>query len=534
MDMVAEETLDGQLAKLAQVEIACPMEGLSEGDQKALPKLVAAAAVMDELFLRQVYSRNLELLKTLKGGKTEQEKKALTWFIINFGPFDRLDDHKPFLEAASKPDGANFYPEDMTREEWNAHLQTHPEDEEAFTSNFTIIRREEGRLVAIPYSRFFAEELNRAGSLLKEAALLTENESLRTYLNSRAEAFHSNSYRRSDMDWMDLKDHDLEVVVGPYEVYEDALFGCKAAFESFITRVDRQESARLAKLSAYMDELERNLPIDDQYKNFSRGKGSPIIVADEIYTAGDTKAGVVTTAFNLPNDEFVREAKGSKKVMLKNIAHAKFDGCWIPIVKEVLGHHDLRQVSFDAYFNHVLLHEISHGLGPGKIKLHGRDTTVNRELKELYSTIEEAKADILGLWNLVYLVNKGEFPQELEKNVFSTYLGGIFRSVRFGIGEAHGGANVIQLNYLLAKGAFGYDGRSVRFYTVPDKMMAAVRELGHDLLMIEATGNYAAARTFIDTHRRVDEGLQKALNKVKHVPIDIRPRYEAETFLTTK
>ncbi len=527
-----EQYLSDQLTKLAPVEISCPLEGLDEGDQKALPKIIAAAALMDSIFLRQVYSRNVELLEALRAGQSERHKKALEYFQINFGPFDRINQNKPFIGTATKPDGANFYPEDMSKDEFLAHLKANPNDEAAFSSNFTMIRRENSVLTAVPYSVFFATELEKAALLMNEAALLTENESLRRYLISRAEAFRSNDYRQSDMDWMDLSDHDLEVVIGPYEVYEDALFGYKAAFESFITRVDREDSAKLVSLSGKMDELERNLPIDDQYKNFSRGKSSPIIVANVIYTAGDTKAGVQTTAFNLPNDEFVREAKGSKKVMLKNIARAKFDNCWIPIVQELLGEEDLKKVSFDAYFNHVLLHEIAHGLGPGNIKKEGRETTVNRELKELYSVIEEAKADILGLWNLLYLVNKGEFAVDQKDKIFSTYLGGIFRSVRFGIGAAHGGANAIQLNYILDQGGFGFDEEQVRYYVNADRMMEAVRALSHELLMIQARGDYDAARVFIDRYRRVDERLQKALDRAAHVPIDIRPRYAAESYLS--
>lgn len=531
-EMESEQYLDAQLAKLAPVEIACPLEGLSEGDLKALPKLVAAAAVLDEVFLKQVYSQNGEILRRLELGQSAQARKALDFFRINFGPFDRINEHHPFVGTVKKPLGANFYPEDMSKEEFLAHLQANPGDEAAFNSNFTVIVRQDGKLQAIPYSVFYADELGRAAALMREAAELTGNASLRQYLLARADAFKSNDYRQSDMDWMDLSDHDLEVVIGPYEVYEDSLFAAKAAFESFITRVDRQESAKLMKLSGYMEELERHLPIEDQYKNFNRGKSSPIVVANEIFTAGDTKAGVQTTAFNLPNDEYVREAKGSKKVMLKNIAQAKYEKCWIPIVQQVMAQADLDKVSFEAYFNHVLMHEISHGLGPGNIKVNGRDTSVNKELKELDPTIEEAKADILGLWNLVYLVQKGEFPIELEKTLFSTYLGGIFRSVRFGIGEAHGGANAIQLNYILEKGGFGFDEAGTRYYVNADRMMEAVRSLSHDILMIQAKGDYAAAKAFIETYRKADDRLLRALDKVKDVPIDIRPRYAAESYLT--
>ena len=531
LGLESESYFDEQLARLAPVEIPCPLQDLSEGDRLALPGLLEAAARMDKLFLKQVYGRNEELLLRLERGESALEKKALEYFRIHFGPFDRLNDQHPFVGRVLKPAGAAFYPEDMTREEFLAHLQDHPGDREAFNSGFTVIRRFGKGLAAVPYSLFYAEELERAARSLREAASLTPNPSLKRFLVSRAEAFLSNDYRQSDMDWMDLENHDLEVVIGPYEVYEDALFGTKTAFECFITRVDRDESERLRKLSAMMDELERNLPMEERYKNFSRGNSSPILVADEIFSAGDTKAGVQTTAFNLPNDEIVREAKGSKKVLLKNIARAKFDRCWIPIVQQVLGERDLEKVSFDAYFSHVLLHEISHGLGPGSIEIQGGRSTVAGELRELYPTIEETKADILGLWNLVGLIRRGEMPGLTEDQVFSTFLGGIFRSVRFGIGEAHGGANVIQLRYILEKKGFGYDEKRSRYCVNPEKMLEAVRSLSHEVLMIEAAGDYQAAMAFIHRYRRMDEGLQKTLDKVRHVPIDIRPRYEAEKLL---
>ena len=531
MKMESQEYLDAQLKKLAPVEIACPEEGLSPGDREALKKLVAAAAVMDDIFLEQVYARNLEIRSALKSSTNPAAGKALRFFTINFGPFDRINHNHPFVGDREKPAGANFYPEDMSKNEFLDHLKANPKDAESFNSNFTLIRRREGKLTAIPYSQAYAKQLDKAAGLMTQAAELTDNSSLKKFLLSRAAAFKSNDYRQSDMDWMDLADHDLEVVIGPYEVYEDAIFGFKAAFESFITRVDREESAKLTKISKYTDELERQLPIEDKFKNFSRGKSSPIVVANEIYTGGDTKAGVQTTAFNLPNDEYVREQKGSKKVMLKNIARAKFDACWIPIVQEVLGREDLEKVSFDAYFNHVLLHEISHGLGPGTIMIDGKKTTVNRELKELYSTIEETKADILGLWNLMYLEKKGEFPKELEGKIFSSYLGGIFRSVRFGIDSAHGGGNAIQLNYILEKGGFDFDEQEVRYSVVPEKMLDAVKQLSHQVLMIQARGDYAAAKAFIDKYRKVDSRLQRALDKVKHVPIDILPLYAANKYL---
>ncbi|RMG61887.1 MAG: peptidase [Calditrichaeota bacterium] len=522
-----------QLGKLAPVEIAYDESLLSPANRLVLKKLVQAAKLMDEIFLRQVYHKNVAIRQALKTGKNPDYPTLLEYFTVNFGPFDRLNHDEPFINLEEKkPLGANFYPADMTREEFETFLATLSDEErEAFTSTVTLIRRKNGRLVAIPYSEAYREFLEPAARLLKEAAQLAENPSLKKFLNSRAEAFLSNDYFQSDMDWMDLKDHTIEVVIGPYEVYEDGLFGYKASFEAFVTLVDPAESKKLETVSRYLVDMEKHLPIPDEHKNLNRGTASPIVVVQEVYVGGDSKAAVQTTAFNLPNDERVREAKGSKKVLLKNVAEAKYQKCWIPIVNRVLEEKDLKRVSFDAYFNHVLMHEMSHGLGPGKIVKNGRETTVNAELKETYSTIEEAKADILGLYNLDYLVQRGVFPHSLADQMYASYLGGIFRSVRFGINEAHGGANVIALNYLLEKGGFEYNEATGKFRVNDSKIRDAVRALAHDLLMIQALGDYQGAKAFIEKYRYISPQLERALDQLSDVPVDIRPRFAIEAQL---
>ncbi len=523
------ETVKTQMAKLAPVEISYDPTGLSESEQKALKLLVEAARYMDKIFLHQVYSKNAAIEQELKKGAIPDYEVLKGYFKVNLGPFDRLSADKPFINLEDeKPAGANFYPEDMTKAEFEKWIKDHPGDEPAFTSNFTVIRREGGKLAAVPYSQAYKEFLEPAARLLKEAAVLLENPSLKKYLNSRAAAFLDNDYFQSDMDWMDLKDHKIEVVIGPYEVYEDKLMGYKAGFEAFITLIDQQESQKLATLVQHLDDMERNLPIDDKYKNFGRGKSSPVAVVNEVFTGGDAKAGIQTTAFNLPNDERVREAKGSKKVMLKNIARAKFDNCWIPIVKEVLAETDIPFISFDSYFNHVLMHEFSHALGPGTIERGGKKTTVDKELKELNPTLEEAKADIVGLWTLEFMIDKGVFPKDLAKNIYPTYLGGIFRTIRFGIDLAHGGGTAIQVNYILEKGGFDFDEKTGRFNVNKEKIKDAVKQLCHDILMIQARGDYDKASEMIEKYRVISPPLERAIAAVKHVPVDIRPIYNVE------
>jgi hypothetical protein len=347
---------------------------------------------------------------------------------------------------------------------------------------------------------------------------------LKKYLTLRSAALLTDDYFDSDMAWMDLTG-DLEVVIGPYEVYEDRLFGYKAAYEAFICLVDHEESAKLTAITGYLDELEQSLPLPDHLKNFSRGKTSPLKIVWEVFSAGDTKSGVQTTAFNLPNDERVREAKGSKKVMLKNVAQAKFENCWIPIAKTILVERAMGNVSFDTYFTDTMMHEIAHGLGPGRFVLpDGRETTVNKELKELYSIIEECKADVVGLCSMKYLVDKGVLDKNFDRTLYATYLGGMFRSIRFGISEAHGAGVAIQLNYCLEKGAFTVNGEG-RMDVIENKLIPTLRSLASELLLIEAKGDYQGAKKIIDRYRVMTPFMSSCIEKLKSVPIDIRPSY---------
>jgi len=488
-------------------------------------ELVAAARYMDEIFLRQVYADNVRLRDRLARSKASRPI-LYDYFLVNFGPFDRLSHDEPFVRGVgAKPAGANFYPEDMTKEEFSIWLERNPVDREAFESNFTVIRRREGRLVAVPYSEEYRDYLVPAAKKLRRAAGLTKNASLRRFLKSRAQSLITNDYFSSDVDWVRLKDHDIEVVIGPYEVYEDGLFGYKASFEAFVTRVDPSESRRLAKVVEYLDELERNLPIPDKHKGRGRSLRSPIVVAQLIYSAGDTKAGVQTLAFNLPNDERVRRQEGSKKVMLKNVQRAKFDKILVPIAQRVLAAEEAGDVDFEAFFAHTLLHEVSHGIGPGEIGRRGRKTTVSRELKDLYSIVEECKADVLGVYNAIYLVGEGLYPESFMGSAWPTYLAGLFRSVRFGTGEAHGGANAIQFNYLREKGGISYDRKTHLFSVDEGRIEKAVRDLAREVLMIEAKGDYAAAKRFVKRYRKVPKELKDALAKLVDVPVDIRPKY---------
>ncbi len=524
--------LKEKIAKFVPVEIQYDETLLSDREKVVLEKIYRASKIIDEIFLEQVYSKNdqikTDLVSQTNNKKDLEPELKLELFNIMAGPFDRLEDDIPFIGTDKKPLGANFYPEDMTKEEFEKFVKDNPNDEKSFTSEFTVIRRENGKLVAIPYNEFYKDKLTAASNLLKEAAEYSDNPSLKKYLLSRADAFLSNDYYQSDMDWMDLKDNKIEVVIGPFEVYEDAMFNYKASFESFLTLKDPVESKKLEVFAKYLTDIEKNLPLDDKHKNYTRGLESPIVVANEVFTAGDTKAGVQTLAFNLPNDERVRQAKGSKKVMLKNVHEAKFEKLLKPIAEVVLDPEQLKYVTFDAFFNHTLMHEMSHGVGPGFIKVNGKDTEVKKELKETYSTMEECKADILGLYNNIFMIAKGVYPKYMEKDIWVTFLAGAFRSMRFGIGEAHGGGNAIIYNYLLEKGGFVFDESTKKVHVDFNKIYPALKELANVVLIIQAEGNYNDAKDLIAKYAVNSSSIEILRKKLEMLPVDIKPVFEIE------
>jgi len=523
--------LKEKIARFVPTELKYDSSTLDEREKIVVEKLYLASKIMDELFLDQVYSKNYEIRKSLMeqaANGSEKAKLELELFTIMFSPFDRLDHDTPFIETQKKPLGANFYPEDMTKEDFENWIKNNPNDEKAFTSEFTVIRRQDGKLVAIPYSEYWKDKLTEASKLLKEAAEYADNPTLKKYLNSRADAFLSNDYYQSDMDWMDLKDHKIEIVIGPYEVYEDGMFNFKAAFESFLTIEDPAESAKLDVFKKYLRDMEIHLPIPDEHKNFNRGSESPLAVVNEVFTGGDTKSGVQTLAFNLPNDERVREAKGSKKVLLKNVQEAKYKQILIPIAELVLDPEQVKYVTFESFFTHTLMHEMSHGIGPGYIKVDGRDTEVKKELKETYSTLEECKADILGMYNNIFMIEKGVFPETFANETWVTFLAGTFRSVRFGINEAHGGGNAIIYNYLIEKGAYEYNAGTQKVKVNFEKIGPSLEELANIVLMIQAEGNYQGAKDLIAKYVVNSPSLETLRKKLEHLPVDIKPVYEIE------
>ncbi len=499
---------------------------LSDGDRQALRHLVAAARAIEEIFALQAWAGNPGFAPRVAALAGPQAEAARDYYRIMVGPWDRLVDSEPFLGDQPRPEGAGFYPDDLTREEFEAWLAAHPGDAESFRSLTTVIRRDGDRLVAVPYSEAYREPLERAAAELRAAAGATDNASLRRFLELRAAAFGSDDYYESDVAWMDL-DSAIEVVIGPYETYEDTLFGYKAAFEAFLCVTDPEDSARLERFKGELPWLERNLPIPDEHKVLDRGTESPIRVADELLAAGDCRAGVQTLAFNLPNDERVRQAKGSKKVMLKNVLRAKYDGILKPIAERVLPAEDAARLDDEAFFQFTLHHEMAHGLGPGLIEVDGRATEVRLELRDLSSALEEAKADVLSVYNIYALVERGVMEPEILDHLPATVTAGMFRSTRFGVAEAHGLGVVIQSNYLLEKGAVEITGDG-RFRPLPDAFPGAFRELAGEILSIQATGDYEGARRLVERYGAVDPAMQAALDQLTDIPVDIDPVFPLE------
>jgi hypothetical protein len=508
--------LKAKIAQFAPVTLAVDVSALPASEKGALEKLIAASKLLDQIFERQVWKGNPALEKTLSGDK-------LTYFQIMRGPWDRQDEFRPFATDKPHPPGAGFYPENLTAAELDAYVKKHPEEKDQILGLFTLVERKGDKLVAVPYHTAYAEWLTPAAKLLREAADLTTNKSLKTFLRSRADAFLSDQYYQSDVDWMDL-DSRVEVTIGPYEVYEDELKNAKAAYESFVTVADPTASQKLTKYKALLGAMEQNLPVADNMKS-KKGKKSPIRVVDLVYAAGDARKSVQTIAFNLPNDEKVRAEKGSKKVLLRNVINAKYERLMKPIAERVLDTSHHPQISEDAFFNETLFHELSHSLGPGHIQVGGREMEVREALEDTYSSLEECKADVMGAYNILFMVKKKEFPATFRAELLVTYFAGLFRSARFGIAEAHGQGAAIQINRFIEAGAAVFDPASKTYKLDLDKLEKAISDLTRDLVVVQFNGDKKAAQAMIAKYGVMAPSMKEVFAKLGDLPVDLRPTY---------
>jgi Peptidase family M49 len=521
-----EAKLRQMTARFAPVDIKVDTSYLPASERLALRKMIDAAKILDAIFLRQVAPLNPTYLSALIRDDTSLGRTRLHYFSINAGPWSRLDENAPFLpNVGEKPLAGNFYPVDATREEVDTWMHSLPPVEQTIATGFftTIRRSPDKKLITVPYNLEYQAELIEASHLLNEAAVATTQPTLKAFLEKRAQAFISNDYYDSDMAWMDLN-ASIEPAIGPYEVYEDEWFNFKAAFEAFITLTDEKESAKLVRFGAELQELEDHLPIDPAYRRPKLGGSSPIRVVNVVFTSGDANKGVQTAAFNLPNDERVVAAKGSKRVLLKNFQEAKFAKVLKPIAAHALNVKDQPLVSFDPFITHILMHELMHGLGPQQIRVGGKETTVRLQLKELNGPLEEAKADISGLWALQYLMDKGVLDKSQEAATYATFVASSFRTLRFGLAEAHAKGMALQLNWLLDHGGVTVDANG-RFGVNLTKIKTAVTSLTTEIMTIQATGDYDRAKALLDRLMVIRPEVKRVMDSLNDVPVDIEPRF---------
>ena len=526
-------------ARYAPVALTADTAHLSAGDRLAIAKLVEAAKLVDVLQLRQRWSGNEALWAALKKDKSKLGQARLNYFWINKGPWSVLDAHASFMPAsyagiaipAHKPEAGNFYPQGATKASLETWMNGLPADDKQQAQWFftTIRAGKDGKYHTVKYSDEYPVELKQLAKLLDEAAAATDNASLKKFLSLRAKAFLDNDYLPSDFAWMDL-DAPVDITIGPYETYNDELFGYKAAFEAYVNIRDQAETQKLNFFAKHMQELEDNLPLDAQYRNPKVGALAPMVVVNQVYGAGDGNMAVQTAAYNLPNDERIISARGSKRVMLKNVQEAKFKATLTPISKLVLTPEAQQDVDFNSFFTHILAHEIMHSLGPHATTVDGKASTPRQDLKEAYSTIEEAKADITGLFALRYMMDKGQLNDTLgqgdvaERKLYNTFLASGFRTLHFGLTDSHARGMAIQMNYILDKGGFVSLGDG-RFGVDFSKIKQAVIDLDREFLTIEATGDYARAKALMTKYVVIRPEVQVALDKMKAVPNDIRPDF---------
>lgn len=503
-----QEYVAQRLPIYEKVRLSTDLNLLTANERQVLPLLIEAAQIMDELFWKQAYPQRDSLLATIKDEKTKEFVK------INYGPWDRLNGDKPFVAGiGEKPLGVTFYPLDMTKEELE---KSDVKDKQGL---YSVIRRENGKLVSIPYHIYFANELQKASSLLKQAALITDDAGLKKYLNLRADALVSDNYTASDYAWLDMKTNGLDIIIGPIENYEDKLFNARASFESYVLVKDKEWSKRLAKYVALLPELQKGLPVADKYKKEVPGTDSELNAYDVVYYAGDCNSGSKTIAVNLPNDEKIQQEKGTRRSQLKNAMKAKFDKILVPIANVLIDKEQQKYIKFDAFFANVMFHEVAHGLGI-KNTITGKGM-VRNALQEQYSWLEEGKADVLGLYMVTGLLKKGELQGDI-KDYYTTYMAGILRSVRFGASSAHGKANMQCFNFFQEKGAFERTAQGA--YKVNyDKFAAAMNELSAVILTLQGNGDKLAVEKAQKERGVIKTELQADLDKLaqKGIPVDV-------------
>jgi hypothetical protein len=524
--MTGQPGIEARMQKYALTPMQMDLRDYSDRDKALIGELLKAAELADEIFWRQTSHVAQPMREQLEASDPEDDPLR-RFFMMQAGPYDRLDHDARFLEdVPPKSAGAAFYPDDFTAEEFGAWIDGHPEDREAFLSPYTVIRRDGERLVAIPYHEAYAEFLEPMAQALRRAASLAENESFARYLGLKADALLSDRYFDADTAWIFISGSKFDITIGPFEVYEDALMNIKAAYEASVEIVDQEESAKLDVYIQHLGAMEAALPYDDRYKPESHGLTAAFTIVRDIYRGGDLRVGYQPVAASLPNDPLVTEAVGSKKTFWKNFFEARVDQVILPISSRLVAEDQVGYVAPQAFFDVVLLHEIAHALGPRYAFTAGGQVPVNQALTTHYSWIEEAKATAAGLVSLDYLIGAGVTDPSLRREYYASYLGSIFRTIRFGTSEAHGLAALVELNYFLENGGVGYDAETGRYAIDYEALPGKVTELAEVLLTIEATGDFDGAQALQDRYGTVGPELAAALERVTDVPIDPSPVYQ--------
>jgi hypothetical protein len=511
----AQDSMARRVAAYRTVRLTANLAALTPAERRMIPLLIQAAREMDEIYWMQAYGSRDSLMASLRDAGTRRFAE------INYGPWDRLQGNAPFVAGVgAKPEGARFYPADMTREEFERAVAGGGARADSLRSLYTLVRREGGRLTAIPYHVAYAPQMRRASALLRQAAALAPQASLRRYLELRADALLDDQYQPSDLAWLDMKDNTLDVVIGPIETYEDALFGYKAAAEAYVLVKDLEWSRRLARYAAFLPELQRGLPVPAEYKRETPGTDSDLNAYDAVYYAGRSNSGAKTIAINLPNDEEVQLRKGTRRLQLKNAMRAKFDAIMAPIARLLIAPDQVANVTFDAFFENTMFHEVAHGLGI-KNTINGRGT-VREALREQAGGLEEQKADVLGLYMVTQLARRGEMSGADIRNNYVTFLAGIFRSVRFGATSAHGRANMATFHFLQERGGFTREANGTYRVDLP-RMQAAMDALSAEILRMQGNGDHAAVKAFMDRYGVVDPQLRADLDRVSRagIPVDV-------------
>ena len=523
LDPFSLEDIRKRLRKYAPVEISLDNIVLSASEKAVVDKLITAAGLMNEIYWKQMSESGLRLRGLLSRSKKPEDREALRLLRLNFGPWDVLDNDQPFIGSQEHPPGCNFYPLDLSHDEFADYLRSHPSVKDDFEKPTTLVRRRNGALVAIPYKQEFAGQLQTASGLLIEASRTSEDASFSRYLRARSEDLLTDNYTNSDVVWIDLKENRLDLVIGPIETYDDRLFGLKASYEGMVLVKDFDWMRKVKLFERHALDLERNLPVGREYQREEVLVGAPIEVSNLVFASGRANAGSKAIASTLPNDEWVREKKGTKQIIFGNILIAKLNKILLPIAEELIAQEQIDLITPEAFVNYVLLHELSHTLGVDYVNTGsaGERVTVRRALRDKHSTIEEAKADAIGLNNLSFFVKKTVLTEKEEFGSYTAFLASAFRSIRFGLSSDHARANMIILRNLVDRAAVRFDKHAMKYTIEFDKMRRAIKELAARLLTLQGDGDYEAARDMIDKMAHLDDKTSETVHRLEKIPVDL-------------